>query len=107
MPRYSVFIALSSGDYREVDWVIEAPNALAAAQHIIDADPINPADNRALIDPNDDFPLLLVVEERRVAIFTRDRRGHATSPAHHVARRHRDGNGPELHVVPDDGSTGT
>lgn len=94
MPHYSAFIALPSGDYREVDGLIDAPDPQAAAQQVIDAN---------LLDPKDDFPLVLVVEEQAVSVFTRDRRGRVATPAADIDRRLRERHdGPNLRILTDE-----
>lgn len=94
MPNYSAFIALANGDYREVDWLIEAPDPQTAAQQVIDAN---------VLDPKDDFPLVLIVEEQAVSVFTHDRQGQVASPAADIDRRlHERRDGPNLHILTDE-----
>ncbi|TMC05440.1 MAG: hypothetical protein E6J41_22090 [Chloroflexi bacterium] len=73
MPRYSAFVALSDGPgrYQELEDTIEAPDPRMAAQQAID---------RAAIHPDDQFPVILVVEERHVSVFSRDDHGQAVTP---------------------------
>jgi hypothetical protein len=73
MPRYSAFVALSDGRgrYQELEELIEADGPRAAAQQAID---------RAAIHPDDQFPVILIVEERHVSVFSRDDDGRAVTP---------------------------
>src|SRR5215831_16678522 len=73
MPRYSAFVALSDGPgrYQELEETIEADDPRAAAQRAIDL---------AAIHPDDRFPVILIVEERHVSIFSRDDDGRAVTP---------------------------
>ena len=73
MPRYSAFIALSDGPgrYQELEETIEAPDPRTAAQQAID---------RAAIHPDDQFPVVLIVEERNVSVFSRNDDGQAVTP---------------------------
>jgi hypothetical protein len=94
VPQYSAFIALPSGDYREVDGLIDAPDPQAAAQAVIDAD---------LLPKDDDFPLVMIVEEQAVSVFTRGRQGRVASPADSIERRLRERqDGPRLHILKDE-----
>ena len=72
MPRYSAFIALSDGPgrYQELEETIEADDPRAAAQRAIDL---------AAIHPDDQFPVLLIVEERDVSVFSRNDEGDAVT----------------------------
>lgn len=65
VPRYTVLIGVDDGPdrYQELTELIDAPNPRAAAQVVID---------RGVIHPDDQFPQILVIEEARVAVFTRD-----------------------------------
>src|SRR5215472_18790341 len=73
MPRYSAFVALSDGPgrYQELEQTIEADDPRAAAQRAIDL---------AAIHPDDQFPIILIVEEGQVAVFSRDDGGGAVTP---------------------------
>ncbi len=73
MPRYSAFVALGDGPghYQELEEVIEAPDPRAAAQQAIDL---------ATIHPDDQFPVILIVEEQAISIFSRDDDGQAVTP---------------------------
>ncbi len=73
MPRYSAFVALSDGPgrYQELEETIEADDLRSAAQRAIDL---------AAIHPDDQFPVILIVEEGRVGVFSRDDDGHAVTP---------------------------
>lgn len=93
MPSYSVFIALASGDYQEVDWLIDAPDPRSAAQQVIDAD---------VIAPGDDFPLMLIVEEQHVSVFSCDREGRVATPADTINRRLDERRALNLQVVPEE-----
>src|SRR5262245_25723597 len=95
MPNYSAFIALASGDYKEIDWLIDAPDPRAAAQQVIDAD---------VLAPSDDFPLMLIVEEKQVSVFSCDRVGQVATPTDTIDRRLRDRQGSNLHIVPEERS---
>ena len=73
MPKYSAFIALDNGPghYQELDELIDAPDPRSAAQRAIEL---------AQIHPDEEFPQLLVIEERAVSIFTtRDDQGQAVT----------------------------
>jgi hypothetical protein len=72
MPRYSAFVALSDGPgrYQELEDTIEAEDPRAAAQRAIDL---------AAIHPDDQFPVILIVEERDVSVFSRDDAGKAVT----------------------------
>ena len=95
MPRYSAFIALDTGDYREVDDVIEAPDPQGAARQVIDSETIQARDN---------FPIILIVEEQAVSVFTRDRDGRIATPADTIERHIRDRqDGPKLHLLSEGG----
>jgi hypothetical protein len=90
MPTYSAFIALASGDYQEVDWLIDAPDPWAAAKQVVDAD---------VLAPGDDFPLMLIVEEQHVSVFSCDRLGRVATPSDTIDRRLRERQGPNFRVV--------
>jgi hypothetical protein len=79
MPRYSAFVALSDGPgrHQELEELIEAEGPRAAAQRAID---------RAAIHPDDQFPVILIVEERHVSVFSRDDDGLAVTPDEDFAR---------------------
>jgi hypothetical protein len=79
MRRYSAFVALSDGPgrYQELEEVIEAPDPRAAAQRAIDL---------AAIHPDDQFPVILIVEERDVSVFSRDDDGQAVTPTEDFPR---------------------
>jgi hypothetical protein len=79
MPRYSAFVALSDGPgrYQELEDTIEAPDPRSAAQRAID---------RAAIHPDDQFPVILIVEERDVSIFSRNDDGQAVTPDEDFSR---------------------
>src|SRR5437764_14915202 len=72
MPRYSAFIALDTGPghYQELEEVIDAADPRAAAQQAIEL---------TAIHPDDQFPVILIVEERDVSIFSRDDDGQAVT----------------------------
>ena len=72
MPRYSAFVALSDGPgrYQELEETIDASDPRAAAQRAIDL---------AAIHPDDQFPVILIVEERSISIFSRDDAGRAVT----------------------------
>lgn len=96
MARYSAFVALDSGlgHYQELDELIDAPDPRAAAQQVIDSGAIEPAQS---------FPLVLIVEEHAVSIFTRDRQRHAVAPMEGIRQRLREGQDPpQLRVLTDD-----
>src|SRR5437660_11724302 len=91
MPRYSAFLALDNGDYREVDELIEAPDSRTAAQRLIASD---------VIEPGDDFPVILIVEELAISVFTCDRLGRVVTPAQHVRKEVDDERGrPPLRLL--------
>jgi len=71
--RYSAFAALSDGPghYQELEDVIEADDPRSAAQRAIDL---------ATIHPDDQFPVILIVEEGAVSVFSRDDDGRAVTP---------------------------
>ncbi len=73
MRRYSAFVALSDGPgrYQELEETIEAPDPRTAAQRAID---------RAAIHLDDQFPVILIVEERNVSVFSRNDDGQAVTP---------------------------
>jgi hypothetical protein len=79
MPRYSAFVATDDGPghYQEIEQVIDAPDPRSAAQQAIDV---------AAIDPDDQFPVILVVEEAAVSIFSRDDAGRAATPTEDFPR---------------------
>jgi hypothetical protein len=79
MPRYSAFVALSDGPgrYHELEETIEAPDPPSAAQRAID---------RAAIHPDDQFPVILIVEERNVSVFSRNDSGRAVTPEEDFTR---------------------
>jgi hypothetical protein len=79
MPRYSAFITLDTGPghYQELDNVIEAADPRSAARRAIEL---------AAIHPDDQFPVILIVEERDVSIFTRDDDGQAVTTDEDFAR---------------------
>ncbi len=66
-------MALSDGPgrYQELEETIEADDPRAAAQRAIDL---------AAIHPDDQFPVILIVEEGQVAVFSRDDDGRAVTP---------------------------
>ena len=72
MPRYSAFVALSDGPgrYQELEQTIEAEDPCAAAQRAIDL---------AAIHPDDQFPVILIVEEHDVSVFSRNDEGRAVT----------------------------
>lgn len=72
MPRYSAFVALNDGPgrYQELEETIEADDPRAAAQRAI---------HLAAIHPDDQFPVILIVEERDVSIFSRNDDGRAVT----------------------------
>lgn len=94
MPRYSAFIVLDSGHYREVDEIIDAADPRLAAQRLVDAD---------VIPPGEDFPIILIVEERAISLFTCDRLGKVVTPNQKV-RQHLDDerDRPRLHLLADE-----
>jgi hypothetical protein len=73
MPRYSAFVAVDDGPgrYQELEELIEAPDPRGAAQRAIEL---------AAIHPDEEFPIVLVVEESQVATFSRDDSGLAVTP---------------------------
>ncbi len=79
MPRYSSFVALSDGPgrYQELEGTIDAPNPRTAAQRAIDL---------AAIHPDDQFPVILIVEERNVFVFSRNDDGQAVTPDEDFSR---------------------
>ncbi len=79
MPRYSAFVALSDGPgrYQELEATIEAPDPRRAAQRAIDL---------AAIHPDDQFPVILIVEERNVSVFSRNDDGQAVTPDEDFSR---------------------
>ncbi len=64
MPRYSAFVALNDGlgHYQELEEVIQAADPRSAQRAI----------ELAAIHPDDQFPVILMVEERDVSVFSRD-----------------------------------
>lgn len=66
-------MALSDGPgrYQELEETIEAVDPRAAAQRTIDL---------AAIHPDDQFPVILIVEEQHVTVFSRDDDGRAVTP---------------------------
>lgn len=99
MPQYSAFIALDSGHYAEVDHLIEAPDPVSAAQRLLDSETIDLGDHFL----GDHFPIFLIVEERSLSVFTRDRQGRAVTPVEGIRRGmgvERDG--PRLQVLSED-----
>ncbi len=79
MPRYSAFVATDDGPghYQEIERLIDAPDPRSAAQQAIDL---------AAIHPDDQFPVILVVEEAAVSIFSRDDAGQARTPTEDFPR---------------------
>jgi hypothetical protein len=96
MPRYSAFVALSDGPgrYQELEETIDAADPRSAAQRAIDL---------AAIHPDDQFPIILIVEERHVAVFSRDDDGRAVTPAEDFARLLEKGpNIVDVHLAEED-----
>jgi hypothetical protein len=73
MPRYSAFIALDTGPghYQELDELIEASDPRTAAQVAIEL---------MAVHPDDEFPVILIVEEGNMAVFSRDDDGQPITP---------------------------
>jgi hypothetical protein len=96
MPRYSAFIATNDGPghYQEVEETIEATDPRAAAQRAIDL---------AAIHPDDEFPVILIVEEGHVAVFSRDDDGRAVTPEEDLPRLMEKGpNLVDVHLAKED-----
>ena len=96
MPRYSAFVALSDGPgrYQELEQTIEADDPRAAAQRAIDL---------AAIHPDDQFPVILIVEEEAVSVFSRDDDGRAVTPDEDFPRLLEKGpNVVDVHLAEED-----
>lgn len=78
MPRYGAFVALDSdsGEYREIEELIDAPGPRAAAQQVIGSGAVEPGSR----------PLILIIEEPAASIFTSDDRGQAITVAEDLQR---------------------
>ena len=96
MPRYSAFVALSDGPgrYQELEDTIEADDSRAAAQRAIDL---------AAVHPDDQFPVILIVEEGHVAVFSRDDDGQAVTTDEDFPRLMEKGpNVVDIHLAEED-----
>ena len=73
VPRSTAFIALNDGPghYQELEEPIEAADPSTAAQRAIE---------QSAIHPDDQVPVILIVEERHVSVFSRDDDGQAVTP---------------------------
>ena len=94
MPRYSAYVSvdIGPGHNQEIDELIEAPDPRAAAQRAIEI---------ARLHPDEQFPVILVVEEEDVSIFSRDDEGRAVTPGEDWPRLVA--KGPQtIHVQGDD-----
>jgi hypothetical protein len=101
MTRYSVFLALDSGpgQYLELDDLVEASDPRTAAQKVID---------RGAMDLGEQFPLMLIIEERAASLFTRDQRGQAVTPVEDIHRQLKDRQHvPRFRLLADDESPST
>jgi hypothetical protein len=70
------------GRYQELEELIEAPDPRTAAQQAI---------KLVHIHPDEEFPIVLVVEESQVAVFSRDDAGLAVTPDEDFPRQLRKG----------------
>ena len=92
MPLFSAFVALDTGDYAEVDHLIDAPDPESAARQLLES---------GILEPLDRFPIILVVEERAVSVFTVDRMRQIVTPDEGVRRRIREErDGRRVHILP-------
>jgi hypothetical protein len=90
-------VALSDGPgrYQELEETIEADDPRAAAQRAIDL---------AAIHPDDQFPVILIVEEGHVAVFSRDDDGRAVTPDEDFPRLMEKGpHVVDLHLAEEEG----